>query len=285
MSRFKTPLRYPGGKGKLTDYIKSVIELNKLTDCHYVELYAGGAGVGISLLMLEYATQIHLNDINPSIYAFWHSVLNSPDELCSLISRTAVTVEEWQKQKKIQADGESHSSLDLGFSTFFLNRTNRSGIIKGGLIGGKEQAGTWKLDVRFNKPELISRIQKIASYSDRINITKLDAIDFLTNNLPLLPQKTFIYIDPPYYVKGEGLYENHYKHDDHERVSQAISNIKNKEWIVSYDNVPAICKFYEQFEQKTYGLKYSAQSKYTGSEVMIYSPQLIIPEQEILKVA
>ena len=285
MSRFKTPLRYPGGKGKLTDYIKSVIELNKLTDCHYVELYAGGAGVGISLLMLEYATQIHLNDINPSIYAFWHSVLNSPDELCSLISRTAVTVEEWQKQKKIQTDGESHSSLDLGFSTFFLNRTNRSGIIKGGLIGGKEQAGTWKLDVRFNKPELISRIQKIASYSDRINITKLDAIDFLTNNLPLLPQKTFIYIDPPYYVKGEGLYENHYKHDDHERVSQAISNIKNKEWIVSYDNVPAICKFYEQFEQKTYGLKYSAQSKYTGSEVMIYSPQLIIPEQEILKVA
>lgn len=285
MSRFKTPLRYPGGKGKLTDYIKSVIELNKLTDCHYVELYAGGAGVGISLLMLEYATQIHLNDINPSIYAFWHSVLNSPDELCSLISRTAVTVEEWQKQKKIQADGESHSSLDLGFSTFFLNRTNRSGIIKGGLIGGKEQAGTWKLDVRFNKPELISRIQKIASYSDRINITKLDAIDFLTNNLPLLPQKTFIYIDPPYYVKGEGLYENHYKHDDHERVSQAISNIKNKEWIASYDNVPAICKFYEQFEQKTYGLKYSAQSKYTGSEVMIYSPQLIIPEQEILKVA
>ena len=285
MSRFKTPLRYPGGKGKLTDYIKSVIELNKLTDCHYVELYAGGAGVGISLLMLEYATQIHLNDINPSIYAFWHSVLNSPDELCSLISRTAVTVEEWRKQKKIQVDGESHSSLDLGFSTFFLNRTNRSGIIKGGLIGGKEQAGTWKLDVRFNKPELISRIQKIASYSDRINITKLDAIDFLTNNLPLLPQKTFIYIDPPYYVKGEGLYENHYKHDDHERVSQAISNIKNKEWIVSYDNVPAICKFYEQFEQKTYGLKYSAQSKYTGSEVMIYSPQLIIPEQEILKVA
>ena len=285
MSRFKTPLRYPGGKGKLTDYIKSVIELNKLTDCHYVELYAGGAGVGISLLMLEYATQIHLNDINPSIYAFWHSVLNSPDELCSLISRTAVTVEEWRKQKKIQVDGESHSSLDLGFSTFFLNRTNRSGIIKGGLIGGKEQAGTWKLDVRFNKPELISRIQKIASYSDRINITKLDAIDFLTNNLPLLPQKTFIYIDPPYYVKGEGLYENHYKHDDHERVSQAISKIKNKEWIVSYDNVPAICKFYEQFEQKTYGLKYSAQSKYTGSEVMIYSPQLIIPEQEILKVA
>lgn len=285
MSRFKTPLRYPGGKGKLTEYIRSVLEINSLTDCHYVELYAGGAGVGVSLLMLEYATQIHLNDINPSIYAFWQSLIQTPDELCGLISKTNVTVDEWLKQKQIQADSDNHTLLELGFSTFFLNRTNRSGIIKGGLIGGKEQSGKWKLDARFNKTDLISRIQKIAAYSDRINITKLDAIDFLTNFLPLLPQKTFVYIDPPYYVKGEGLYENHYKHDDHEQVSKVISNIQDKKWLVSYDNVPAICKLYEQFEQKIYGLKYSAQSKYTGSEVMIYSPELVIPEQEILMAA
>lgn len=285
MSRFKTPLRYPGGKGKLTEYIRSLLELNSLTDCHYVELYAGGAGVGISLLMLEYATKIHLNDINPSIYAFWQSVLNMPDELCSLISKTDITVEEWRKQKLIQNNADKHSFLELGFSTFFLNRTNRSGIIKGGLIGGKEQLGKWKLDARFNKRDLISRIQKIADYSDRISITKLDAIDFLTNNLPSLPEKTFVYIDPPYYIKGEGLYENHYKHDDHERVSKAISSIQDKKWLVSYDNVPEILKFYNEFEQKTYGLKYSAQSKYTGSEVMIYSPELVIPEQDILMVA
>ena len=285
MSRFKTPLRYPGGKGKLTEYIRSLLELNSLTDCHYVELYAGGAGVGISLLMLEYATKIHLNDINPSIYAFWQSVLNMPDELCSLISKTDITVEEWRKQKLIQNNADKHSFLEFGFSTFFLNRTNRSGIIKGGLIGGKEQLGKWKLDARFNKRDLISRIQKIADYSDRISITKLDAIDFLTNNLPSLPEKTFVYIDPPYYIKGEGLYENHYKHDDHERVSKAISSIQDKKWLVSYDNVPEILKFYNEFEQKTYGLKYSAQSKYTGSEVMIYSPELVIPEQDILMVA
>ena len=285
MSRFKTPLRYPGGKGKLTEYIRSLLELNSLTDCHYVELYAGGAGVGISLLMLEYATKIHLNDINPSIYAFWQSVLNMPDELCSLISKTDITVEEWRKQKLIQNNADKHSFLEFGFSTFFLNRTNRSGIIKGGLIGGKEQLGKWKLDARFNKRDLISRIQKIADYSDRISITKLDAIDFLTNNLPSLPEKTFVYIDPPYYIKGEGLYENHYKHDDHERVSKAISSIQDKKWLVSYDNVPEILKFYNEFEQKTYGLKYSAQSKYTGSEVMIYSHELAIPEQDILMAA
>lgn len=282
MSRFKTPLRYPGGKGKLTEYIRSIIELNSLSDCHYAEVYAGGAGVGVSLLMLEYASKIHLNDINPSIYAFWQSVLEMPDELCSLISKTDVTVEEWRKQKNVQTDNHNYNFLELGFSTFFLNRTNRSGIIKGGVIGGKAQEGKWKLDVRFNKAELISRIQKIATYSDRIHLTKLDAIDFINNQLPLLPTKTFVYLDPPYYIKGEGLYENHYKHDDHELVSKAIASIHNKNWIVSYDNVPAISKLYEQFKQKTYGLKYSAQSKYTGSEVMIYSPNLFIPEEEIL---
>lgn len=285
MSRFKTPLRYPGGKAKLTEYIRSVLELNSLSDCHYAEVYAGGAGVGISLLMLEYATQIHLNDINPSVYAFWQSVLKMPDELCALISKTDVTVDEWRKQKVVQNKAENHSFLELGFSTFFLNRTNRSGIIRGGVIGGKEQAGKWKLDVRFNKTDLISRIQKIATYSDRIHLTKLDAIDFISNQLPLLPKKTFIYLDPPYYVKGEGLYENHYKHNDHEQVSKAIASIQDKSWLVSYDNVPAISKLYEQFEQRIYGLKYSAQSKYTGSEVMIYSPELIVPEQNILMVA
>lgn len=141
MSRFKTPLRYPGVKAKLTEYIRSVLELNSLSDCHYAEVYAGGAGVGISLLMLEYATQIHLNDINPSVYAFWQSVLKMPDELCALISKTDVTVDEWRKQKVVQSKAENHSFLELGFSTFFLNRTNRSGIIRGGVIGGKEQAG------------------------------------------------------------------------------------------------------------------------------------------------
>jgi len=285
MNRFNTPLRYPGGKGKLTNYIRAVIETNSLTDCHYVEAYAGGAGIGINLLQLEYATEIHLNDINPSIYAFWHSVLNRTEELITMLSETEVTMDEWFFQKSIQSAPDQYSLLELGFSTFFLNRTNRSGIIKGGVIGGKDQSGKWKLDARFNKPDLISRIKNLGKYADRIHIYRQDALEFLTNEVASLPEKTFVYIDPPYYIKGEGLYENHYKHEDHAKVAEAISDINDKRWIVSYDNVPQIRELYKEFRQKIFGLKYSAQIRYTGSEVMVYSPDLILPDVEILKVA
>lgn len=280
MSRFNTPLRYPGGKGKLTDFIRLVFEQNKLTDGHYVEPYAGGAGIAFSLLFLEYAIHIHLNDINKSVYSFWHSVLNEADELCKMIQDCEVTMDEWYKQKNIQCNPSQHTQLELGFSTFFLNRTNRSGIIKGGVIGGKNQDGKWKLDARFTKPDLIGRIKKIALYSDRISLYNQDAETFIQTIMPELPIKTLIYLDPPYYVKGEGLYENHYKHQDHARVARLVKTIANKKWIVSYDNAPEICEFYRGFPQITYGLNYSAQSRYTGSEVMFFSPDLIIPDVE-----
>lgn len=278
MSRFNTPLRYPGGKGKLTDFIRLVFEQNKLADGHYAEPYAGGAGIAFSLLFLEYAMHIHLNDINKSVYSFWHSVLNEADELCKMIQDCEVTMDEWYKQKNIQCNPSQHTQLELGFSTFFLNRTNRSGIIKGGVIGGKNQDGKWKLDARFTKPDLIGRIKKIALYSDRISLYNQDAETFIQTIMPELPIKTLIYLDPPYYVKGEGLYENHYKHQDHARVARLVKTIANKKWIVSYDNAPEICEFYRGFPQITYGLNYSAQNRYTGSEVMFFSPDLIIPD-------
>jgi DNA adenine methylase len=277
--RFNTPLRYPGGKGKLTDFIRLVFEQNKLTDGHYVEPYAGGAGIAFSLLFLEYASHIHLNDINKSVYAFWHSVLKKNDELCQLIHDSDLTIDEWHKQKAIQDNPKQHSRLELGFSTFFLNRTNRSGIIKAGVIGGKNQMGKWKLDARFNKPDLIMRIQKIARYSDRISLYNLDADKLIQEIIPGLPDKTLVYLDPPYYVKGKGLYENHYIHADHARVSKLVTTqIKGKKWIVSYDNVPEIRELYKKHHQIIYGLNYSAHNCYIGSEVMIFSHNLVIPE-------
>lgn len=277
--RFNTPLRYPGGKGKLTGFIRLVFEQNKLTDGHYVEPYAGGAGIALSLLFLEYASHIHLNDINKSVYAFWRSVLKQTDELCRLIYDSKVTMTEWYRQKAVQDNPSHYSLLELGFSTFFLNRSNRSGIIRAGVIGGKNQDGKWKLDARFNKPDLISRIKKISLYSDRISLYNLDADKLIHGIIPRLPDKTLVYLDPPYYVKGEGLYENHYAHADHVRVSQLVkTQIKRKNWIVSYDNTPEIQGLYKKYRKIVYGLNYSAQNRHTGSEVMFFSPHLIIPE-------
>jgi DNA adenine methylase len=276
---FNTPLRYPGGKGKLTDFIKLVFEHNQLLDGHYVEPYAGGAGIAISLLLLEYASCIHLNDLNPSIYAFWHSVVHEPDELCRRINDVQVSMDAWYRQKAIQT-ADSPSLIDLGFSTFFLNRTNRSGIILGGVIGGKNQTGTWKLDARFNRQDLCERIEKIAMYASRIRLYNLDAAELIRGVLPTLPKKSLVYLDPPYYEKGQGLYENHYFHEDHLSIAKLVQNKIKLPWIVSYDHAPEIMEMYKGCPTITYGINYSAQNRYKGAEAMFFSEKLVIPDVE-----
>jgi len=274
---FTSPLRYPGGKLPIANYIKTILEQNDLTDGAYVEPFGGGAAVAWSLLFEEFVSQVYVNDLNPFVYAFWESVLHKTDKLCSRISSTRVSMAEWRRQKDIYEHPSSHSQLDLGFCAFFLNRTNRSGIISGGVIGGKFQDGPWKLSVRYNKSDLIARIQRIARYSSRINLTKLDGRDFIRKVLPKIDGRLLVYYDPPYYGKGKELYQNFLEHDDHSEISDLIQKQRSLNWIVSYDATPEILGLYRNRRKILYDLSYSAQSQYKGKEVMFFSDNLILP--------
>lgn len=248
-------------------------------DGYYAEPYAGGAAVALELLFQEYVTHIHINDISPSVAAFWRSVLYNSENLCKKIQDTPVTIEEWNRQKALQVNSEQHDDLTLGFSTFFLNRTNRSGILKAGVIGGKSQSGNWKLDARYNVQDLIKRIQAIANQSRRITFSQLDAKEFISYIGNNLPSKTLIYLDPPYFIKGKDLYHHHYSIFDHQRISELIPiALRNQHWIVSYDDVPQIRELYKDYQRISYGLTYSAQSRYQGSEVMFFDNLMKIPQ-------
>jgi DNA adenine methylase len=275
--QFNTPLRYPGGKARLAQYVINLLKLNGLVGGHYSEPYAGGAAIGITLLYLEYVSHIHLNDLNRSVHAFWEAVLNEPEALCALIRDRPVSLEERLKQKAIQLD-RSSSGLELGFSTFFLNRTNRSGIIAGGVIGGNSQSGEWKIDARYNRDDLINRIQKISSYKSRITLTNHDAAYLMKEVLPGLSSNMLVYLDPPYYTKGKKLYQNHYKHGDHAAIAGLVQDIRQK-WIVSYDNAEPIRELYSGYECETFGLSWSARSRYEGSEIMVFGPDIIRPKK------
>ena len=199
MGMFNTPLRYPGGKGRLTQHVIDVLEMNDLVGGHYVEPYAGGAGIAISLLYLEYADRIHLDDLDLAVYSFWRSILDHTDEFVRLVRNTPLTVEEWRKeQRALQFSKAEADTLALGFSTFYMNRTSRSGILRGGVIGGVNQTGKWKMDARYNREELIRRIEKIASYASRISLYNRDASQLISEVLPTLPSRALVYLDPPY---------------------------------------------------------------------------------------
>lgn len=276
---FNSPLRYPGGKNKLSAFIAKVCVDNNING-HYVEPYAGGASVALFLLFEGFVEKITLNDSDRSIYALWHSVLNKTNQLCELIEKTDITIEEWRRQKKNQKNKNKVDLLELGFSTLFLNRTNRSGIINAGVIGGIEQNGNYLMDCRFNKPEIITRIKKIASRKKNIRLYKKDAlrlIDKIQQEDEL--ENTIFYFDPPYYLKGSSLYMNYYKNEDHLTVSEKIKQIENIQWIVSYDNVPEIQNLYSIFRKKEYAFKHTAHKSKIGKEILFFSDRLEIPNQ------
>jgi len=275
---FYSPLRYPGGKNKLAKFIALVCEKNNING-HYIEPYAGGASVALHLLINGYVKEITINDLDTAIHAFWHSILNNTEEFCNKIRETEITVENWKKFKKIHRNKEKEATFDLGFATFFLNRTNRSGVIAGGMIGGFEQKGNYKIDCRFNKDKLIERIELIAKHKKNIHLYKLDALELIKKiQKDKGNKKSIFYFDPPYYLKGPSLYMNHYKHADHEKVSNEIQKIKNTKWIVSYDNTPEIKRLYLDSKKKEYSFFHTAYEIREGKEVLFSSRGLIMPK-------
>lgn len=277
---YYSPLRYPGGKNKLSAFIAKICVDNNING-HYVEPYCGGASVALFLLLEGFVERITINDRDRSIYAFWHSVLNKTNEFCDMIENAELTIEEWKKQREIQNLKKSIDLLTLGFSTFYLNRTNRSGIINAGVIGGMNQSGDYLMDCRFNKRDLIERIKKIADKKKNIRLYKKDAIKLIDKIQNESQNNNVVfYFDPPYYLKASSLYMNHYEDKNHRMVSEKIKAIEDIRWIVSYDNVPQIRELYSECNKKEFEFKHTAYEIRDGKEILFFSNNIKRPKIE-----
>lgn len=268
---YYSPLRYPGGKNCIFPFVSSIFYENQLIGASYAEPYAGGAGLALRLLFEGYVSKIHINDLDKSIYSFWITVINRPDEFCQWIKDVKVSIRSWNKFKEIQNNSGEADVFELAKSTFFLNRTNISGVISGGVIGGQKQHGEYKIDARFNKQDLISRIEKIGKIRNRISVTNLDGLAFI-NKLNKKKEEIFIYLDPPYYQKGADLYMNFYSEKDHKNLSKYVHKMK-KRWMVSYDNHEFILNLYAEQQKIVYRLS-QATSNRVGDEIIVFSKDI-----------
>ena len=279
--RFTTPLRYPGGKGRLGPWIAEVMRYNRISGGWYIEPYAGGAGAALFLLTQGYVDHIVINDADPIVYAFWRAATERNADLLKMIRESPATMDTWLRQREVIAAPGKHNLVEVAFATFFLNRTNRSGILSAGVIGGKAQSGIYKLNARYNVAELIDRIKTIGVYSSRMTVLGIDALDLLTDVAPGFPKECMVYLDPPYYVKGSQLYRNHYAHEDHAAIAERVEEAKFP-LIVTYDDCPAVRQLYGSFEATNFELHYSTHSaRPLTSEVLFYK-NLELPFEPVM---
>lgn len=282
LSQYYSPLRYPGGKSSLYDFLVNTLEKNGINDGVYAEGFAGGAGAALKLLMMEQVYEIHLNDSDEFVFNFWNSVLNHTEELLKLIRETKVTIKEWHYRRNVLRDKTLQNQLsipELGFTTFFLNRCNRSGILKAGVIGGLNQAGDWKLDARYNKVDLMSRIEKIGMYRDRIHIYNDDIINFLRKmkSKKFSQKDCFTYLDPPYVSQGKDLYRHFFKTNEHKKLANFLQMKYHNLWMVSYDDHVLIHDIYKEVTKNIFEFNYYANRTKVGRELVIGSKECLLP--------
>lgn len=271
--RYLSPLRYPGGKAKLAPFLARVLQAQHPVPTQYAEPFAGGAGAALRLLVDGAVEHVHLNDLNPGIAAFWRAATTHSDGLAELVAGTTPSIEVWHQQASIYRHGTG-SDLELGFATFFLNRTNRSGILGGRPIGGLEQAGAWKLDARWNAAALAARIERVGRLAHRITVTELDARDFLAA-LPA-PAETLVYVDPPYMMQGDRLYLDTFSAHDHSQLA-AVLRAGEFPWVLTYDQHPKVDELYADVQRDDFLIPYSAQVKQIGREAIVFSRDLVVP--------
>ncbi len=261
----------------MTPLIVDLIKVNGMSDICYVEPYAGGAGSAINLLLGNHVDKIIINDANPCIYSFWCAVVEENERFVDRIKNIRITLDEWKNQKNVMQNKKA--SFDLGFATFFLSRTNRSGILNAGPIGGvsqeKQASAKYKIDCRFNKDDMISRITEIGKYKAKIRVENLDAIDFLEQicDIPNL----LVYLDPPYFKQGKSLYMDYYRESDHQFLADYLDK-SSFHWLLSYDNVSEIQHIYRKYDLYEFNLNYTAHSVRCGKELLTHSKNLILPQ-------
>jgi DNA adenine methylase len=241
-----SPLRYPGGKKRLSGYIAAAIRLNGLRPKLFVEPFAGGASVALQLLNDGLVERIALGERDPLLASFWTTVFTDHEWLVGRLRDTEPTLTNWDRFKNARHSDDRGRAL----ACVFLNRTSFSGIIApgGGPLGGRAQVSAYTLGCRYSVETLARRITQAAQLSDRVlfvnhgdwrhTVRRVKARKFR-------PGEVLYYLDPPFYYKAEKLYRFSFDDAGHQRLHDALGSL-GQHWLLSYDAADPIIEMYKR---------------------------------------
>jgi DNA adenine methylase len=279
-----SPLRYPGGKQLLAPYVAGVIEENFLTGCSFYEPFAGGSAVSLELLRLGYINTTTLLERDPLIYAFWWCVCNQFDDFLAAIRAAKVDLDTWNSLLPLREvdnpQKTEYSLLQLGVAGLFFNRTNFSGVMGAGPIGGLSQKSKYKIDCRFNKDSITASLNALRPLAARIKIEFADSLQWLSENSSRLnPQESFVYVDPPYYGQGKKLYRHFFNDEQHKTLAELLTKASYP-WLLSYDDAPFVRELYANAKLQPIYLDYRVKSSRLAQEIVLSNLEIPPPVYE-----
>ena len=269
---YLSPFRYPGGKSFLTGYLAAAVqELPTDQDAHYLEPYCGGAGAALGLLAQNAVSKVHINDSDIRVYSAWRAMLADNERFINELRSRPATIETWHECREIVSQTPNGYSFELGFATFFINRTSRAGIVLGsGPIGGYAQEGNWKIDARYYPETISKRLKWLGGKAAQIELSNEDGIAFLKRKSKQLRSHPALYfIDPPYVKAGGRLYLNAMDEQKHRELAEFLKDEMRGKWVLTYDNHPLIRELYHSCSIRLLQVNYSLSQTRKEAELMV----------------
>ncbi len=278
-----TPLRYPGGKATLINYVKKFLHSNEISVDYILEPYAGTASVSIGLLRDNILSHAYINNADQMVYAFWKTIIDNNNEFIEMVNSVDVTLDTWYEYKKYVIDNPltKFNEKDVAMAFLFLNRTSFSGIIKAGPLGGKNQISKYGISSRFNKKKISDKIHFLNQFSDKINVSNQDGIGFMKDRAREYPD-VFIYVDPPYYKVGRLLYNAYFMQKQHEELASYLKSMEEQPWLLSYNNEEFILNLYSEKNSQEIYLDYHSGHYHPKIKEYVFSNR-VTPAYEINK--
>lgn len=258
MVKNKSPLRYPGGKTRAIQILKSYVDKYFPNTSVLVSPFLGGGS--FEIYMQDNGYTVYGNDLFQPLYIFWKISKTRNRELIEKVrSKMPVTKEAFLSMRSLI--NQTTDELEIAAMYYIINRCSFSGSTFCG--GFSKQASTDRLNE--SSLETLKRLD-----ISNIHLSNRDCCEFLKQCDE--SESMIVYADPPYYITNYIYGKNGDLHESFDHKSFADEIQKRRNWIVSYNDCEYVRSLYDGCQFFTEEWSYGMNSSKKSNEVIILPP-------------